>query len=322
MDVTLIGDVADRSGGGHKVVLKGNTTVGKGGARFDGQGDYATIKSFHYADNATFSIAFWMTKVQCANGVYEYVYSHGQSRTKSILDPKNSNINMYIGCEKKQGGWSSLGGSVVRFNLVGSGGTWASWDYALHNAGNFDAITNKWMHVVLVVSPDRVLTYDDGKAVPDAQYGFFKYHSKKQKVANAAYPHPGSLKKAFKGFTLTQDIILGGRSDLNKQRHFMGRLAGLLVSKQTLTAAQVGCIFKGGEEFLSGAVSSCPSAAKAAASSMLSVSFLNNAGTAQTSLDVRTSVTAVKTDGVKGFTTCALPPEHDRLCTQIDSVNH
>ena len=73
MDVTLIGDVADRSGRGHKVTLKGNTTVSKGGARFDGKGDYATIKSFHYADNATFSIAFWMTKVQCANGVYEYV---------------------------------------------------------------------------------------------------------------------------------------------------------------------------------------------------------------------------------------------------------
>ena len=221
--------------------MKGNAKVDPSGLHFDGKSDYATIKSFHYADNATFSIAFWMTKVQCANGVYEYVYSHGQKAKASITDLSNSNVNVYIGCEKKQGGWSTLGGSAVRFNLVGSGGTWASWDYALHNAGNFDAITNKWMHVVLVVSPDRVLTYDDGKAVPDAQYGFFKYHSKKQKVANAAYPHPGSLKKAFKGFTLTQEIYLGGRSDLNKQRHFMGRLAGLLVSKQTLTAAQASC---------------------------------------------------------------------------------
>ena len=39
----------------------------------------------------------------------------------------------------------------------------------------------------------------------------------------------------------------------------MGRLAGLLVSKQSFDAAQVACVFQGGEEFLSVTTGSCMS---------------------------------------------------------------
>ena len=44
---------------------------------------------------------------------------------------------------------------------------------SLHDAGDFDAITNLWVHVVLAVSADRLTTFDDGLPVSDAVYGFY-----------------------------------------------------------------------------------------------------------------------------------------------------
>ena len=127
--------------------------VDENGARFDGSGDYITVSSFDYYSDASFSISYWMTKEGCTSGVYEYVYSHQQARDLDLLDPANSNVNMYLACESTGGGWSTSAGSVVRFLLQDSSGSanYARFDYPLHDAGDFDAITNRWVHIVLSV---------------------------------------------------------------------------------------------------------------------------------------------------------------------------
>ena len=50
---------------------------------------------------------------------------------------------------------SNLGTSVVRFNLIDTTGVWVTFDFALHESGHFDAITNKWLHLALVVTAAR-----------------------------------------------------------------------------------------------------------------------------------------------------------------------
>ena len=181
------------------------------------------------------------------------------------------NVNIFLACESAGGGWSTLGGSVVRFNMVDDAGTFATMDYPLHDAGDFDTITATWIHVVLVVDAKQILTFDDGKMVPDSEYGFFAL-SAVVNSPNAAYPHPGQLTHPMGGTTIDKSIHIGARSDRNSERHFVGRMAGLLVSKVAFSSAQAECIFKNGEEFLPVELEECK-----VRPTELAVSFLGSA---------------------------------------------
>ena len=134
--------------------------------------------------------------------------------------------------------------------------TTQEFDYALHEAGDFDAITALWTHVVLVVDVSRILTFDDGHPVPDAKYGFYKYT---QGHENVAYPHPGTLTHNIGNITIDSDLFIGARADLHHSRHFVGRIAGVVVSTAALTEQQVQCMFKDGEEFLPAIATECKS---------------------------------------------------------------
>jgi len=247
LDVTFIGDTMDRSGNKHNVTSV-NATVDLNGAHFNGDGDYIAVENIDYAGDGEFTVAFWMTKEACTEGIYEYVYSHSAKPSESISSPQNPNVNIYIGCESSGGGWSTLGGSVIRYNLMDNDGTYATWDYPLHDAGDFDAITSVWIHVVLAVDVSQVTTFDDGAPVPDSEYGYYQYSTAK---SNAAYPHPGQLTENIDAITMGQETIhIGGRADLDKARHFAGRIAGLLLSKVAFSTAQAACVFMNGEEFL------------------------------------------------------------------------
>ena len=270
LDVTFIGDSNDRSGNKHNVTLHGHAAVDVDGAHFDGDGDYIMVAMTPYSEDGSFTIAFWMTKTACTTGVYEYAYSHNKLATTSIVSKSNPNVNIYIGCETSGGGWSTLGGSVIRYNLIDDAGTAATFDYPLHDAGNFDAITALWIQVVLVVNNAELLTFDDGMPVPDSEYGF--YVGSTSNATNAAYPHPGQLQNAFGKFTMSDTVYIGGRSDLSKSRHFVGRLAGLMVSKTAFSEDQAECVFKNGEEFLPSFLAECSTPPK----TELSVSFLDD----------------------------------------------
>eukprot|EP01046_Picozoa_sp_COSAG06_P084843 COSAG06_NODE_31607_length_518_cov_2.066826_1_plen_39_part_10 len=38
-------------------------------------------------------------------------------------------------------------------------------DWPMADAGSFDAITSTWLHIVLVVTPTSIMTYEDGTRV-------------------------------------------------------------------------------------------------------------------------------------------------------------
>jgi len=153
LDARLVGDLTDRSGNDRVLTSHGTASFESDGAHFNGPGDYISVAAagFDYASDAAFTVAFWMTKEQCGAGIYEYLYSHNSNAQADIVDDlSNSNINIYLGCEAAGGGWSTSGGTVVRFNMIDGARNWASFDYPLHEAGSFDAITNVWMQVVLI----------------------------------------------------------------------------------------------------------------------------------------------------------------------------
>ena len=41
------------------------------------------------------------------------------------------------------------------------------FDYAIHESGDFDAVTNVWIHTVFAVTKTSLWTYDDGRRVND-----------------------------------------------------------------------------------------------------------------------------------------------------------
>merc|ERR1719310_324516 len=113
-----------------------------------------------------------MTKEACTD-TYEYIYSHQEDpQADAMNDHSNSNINIYLACESAESGWSTSGGSVVRFLLRDNSdsGLFARFDYPLHDAGNFDDITNRWLHIVLSVNPGQIQTFSDGQAATDIHY--------------------------------------------------------------------------------------------------------------------------------------------------------
>lgn len=252
--------IDDISGWGQTVALHGDAHTSPGGLVFDGSGDFATVANWEYAD-ADFAVSLWMTKADCSGGIYEYIYSHAQSEEADIFDPTNSNINMYFGCEEAGGGWSSLmGGSIIRYNLVDGARNWVSFDYPVHDAGDFDAITQNWMHIVMLVSPTSVSTYVDASPIPDATYGSY---TSAAVDANSAWGgascvisasdsclNPSRLNTlgGLAPFNLVSDLFLGGRADQNEDRHFVGRIALVdIFTDSSLTAPQIQCLFEDGD---------------------------------------------------------------------------
>ena len=216
------------------------------GAQFDGDGDYISIGHFDYASDAVFSISLWMTKEQCTGGPYEYLYSH-QHDTGSQWDHHAYALVMFA-CENSAGQQSSnLDGSFIRYDLMDDNSHRATFDFALHDAGDFDAITHQWLHVILTVSSSAIKTYEDGNLVADSEYG---YYQGGDHAANVAYGHPSDLSHGLTSFNLATDIFVGGRADLNRGRHFKGRIALVNVYTRALTGVEAECVFYAGDAAL------------------------------------------------------------------------
>ena len=252
LSVSFLGSSVDESGHGNSVSWAGEADVTFSGALFDGDMDYVTVSDFTYeTGNGEFTVAFWMTKEDCTDGVYEYLYSH-MSSTDSSTMWSMSGLNIYLGCEQAGGGQSSLGGAVIRYSLVDTSAQEAMFDTPLHDAGDFDAVTHVWVHVVLAVTPTSVRTYDDGYLFPhqpEDEYGFYTGNGAND--ANLADPDPGSLNGGGLGaMDFALDLVLGGRADHDRDRHFLGKMALVNVFDSTLSGSQAQCLFRGGDAAL------------------------------------------------------------------------
>jgi hypothetical protein len=138
--------------------------------------------------------------------------------------------------------------------MIDESGQLASFDYDLHEADDFDAITNKWIHFVYNVSPDRgVELYIDGSRPESKAFSFLDGN-------NNLLTNVDSMSRLNLGvFDLKTNIMVGGRVDLNEDRHLKGNFALLNVFHEPVTADEIACLFEKGENALTaGSVYSCP----------------------------------------------------------------
>ena len=72
------------------------------------------------------------------------------------------------------GGWSSIGGTIMRTNIYDNKGVAVNFDFPLWKTGDFNKVTNRWIHFALTVKGRSIILYNDGVAVPDSSFGFYR----------------------------------------------------------------------------------------------------------------------------------------------------
>ena len=127
---------------------------------------------------------------------------------------------------------------------------WATFDYQLHAAGRFNQVASQWVHLALIVSAQQLRTFSNGVPVPDTEYGF-PLSVLQSGYQNSAFPHPEQLLDGIAGFKLLSDITIGSRQYLGSsssavETKFDGNIAGLFISRYTLSRVQVQCLYNEG----------------------------------------------------------------------------
>jgi hypothetical protein len=234
----------DTSDHRHAVQNNGHVGMSTSGASFDGTGSYLTVDTFEYASDAVFSISLWVHKQQCGGATYEYLYSHYET-TGSLWEQSSYALMMFL-CEQTGASDSTADGSVLRYEIKDTSGNRGVFDYSVHDAGDFDAITQGWIHVIWTVSAASMSTFVDGAAVDASvpgRYGFYRSSD-----LNVARPRPDQLSRDLAGLNLLSSIYLGGRFDEDRQRAFSGRMALVSVYDRVIGADEAACIFHDGDE--------------------------------------------------------------------------
>eukprot|EP01043_Picozoa_sp_COSAG02_P022592 COSAG02_NODE_1179_length_14040_cov_8.036439_1_plen_1312_part_00 len=249
LNLSFLGTEADSSGNHRGIIKHGDTVLMPTGVHFDGDGDYFTVPTWDYALDATFSISVWMVKEECTAGLYEYLYSHQTDDTvgtDQIAEGgvRNAFVMFYIGCEGQGAVTSTLQGAVMRYWISDDAGTAGVFDYPLHDAGDFDSITDVWTAITYVQTPTGVTAYNDGTPIPTGQLGF------PATQPNQANPDPLHFSAPLSALHLSSDLYVGGRADRAGDRHFRGTMAMLMVSNIALTDSQVSCYFHANEDTL------------------------------------------------------------------------
>jgi len=227
--------------GNDNLIVNNGTAMSTSGASFVG-GSYLTVPTFEYASDATFSISMWLAKQQCDGSTrYEYLYSHMEQQTDA-WEQDSYALVMFL-CEATGALASTLDGSVLRYDVHDTDGIRGTFDFSVHNAGDFDSITSSWIHTVWSVSNAAMASYVDG-ASPVGSYGWYRPLTVAQ---NAANPIPARLSPNLGRLNLLTDIYLGGRYDGDVARAFTGSLALVSVYDRMVTADEAACIFHDGE---------------------------------------------------------------------------
>merc|ERR1711871_1684053 len=314
--LSLIGRApfTDTSGYSRHVQQYGGVRGDATGTNFDGQDDYVTIATFPYAADKSFSISLWMAKRTITGNNYEYLYAHQYSNNRSTWESHPYMIIMFA-AESTGAGGSSVDGSVIRYEIQDASANHAIFDYSVHRAGDFDAITNVWLHVVLTVTSTSLKTYVDGQLVRDPEYG---HYTGIPASSNAANPTPSRLSPALSGqLDLRTDIYIGSRADLDPQRFFRGRLALVNVYDATLSAMEAACVFYAGDAALPapvapGLVRNCSHVASSASLSLIGrAPFTDTSGYSrhvQQYGGVRGDATGTNFDGQDDYVTIATFP--------------
>ena len=139
---------------------------------------------------------------------------------------------------------SLKGTSFIRTILKDDNNVKGLIDIPLHNAGDFDAITHEWVHVLMTVTPTSMSYHLNGKFIEDKDYAVFLHTDPWTKSGTSTFwPKPSKLQRKFTSFNLATDTFLGGRADRNKDRHFPGSLAMLTIYDQALPKSMAKSLF-------------------------------------------------------------------------------
>jgi hypothetical protein len=238
----------------HAPTLYGGTWADAHGLHFgDGAhygGDFAAVHTpvdDEHLQSGTFTLAIWGRKTTCeTGGIYEYMFSEALGRPGDTEDEHpgsswgNANtdylappwISAYIGCERHGSGYSSLGGTILRYLLEDDNHHEYMLDVPLAAEGGWDDIAGVWQHHVLSVQPASLHAYLDGVA---PTVGFYQGHYQ----VNKAYPDPSSVVVPVGSFVGINTIVLGARHDLDPNRYFHGTIGLVALFDRALSAPEV-----------------------------------------------------------------------------------
>jgi hypothetical protein len=130
------------------------------GLILDGDADYLEIKTetgdrrsiLDFADDGSFGLSMWISKPACnLPERWEFVLSQLEDPTKSLMDPDNGGVDVYVGCDN---GWrtiSTVTGDILRTRLRDRNGTMAVFDIQLDYFGG-GVMQDTWVHLVMNVS--------------------------------------------------------------------------------------------------------------------------------------------------------------------------
>jgi hypothetical protein len=204
LDSLAGGTAADATIGGHDGVVVGGpravTGVIAGAAKFDEKDDRIEIHDFDYAPKGEFTAAFWFRVRKVRGYSYEYMFSHGGFQ-------KPNSVHVHF-CE-----WGVAGkGGVLRTRLNDASNPSAGDSAVLDVKRGLD--DDKWHHYALAVGRFGSRVYIDGEKKVDSRNG------------GGPFNPPGKL-------------VLGARSDLDKDRFFGGALDDVRIYSRALSADEV-----------------------------------------------------------------------------------
>jgi hypothetical protein len=141
------------------------------GMTFDGEGDYAEVDAQEnlrwMTNDGSFTIAFWVTKVACTVPSYwESVVAWYKYPDMSTRDPRNTHINIQMGCDSYSG--STIEGDLMRVDTLDDDGGRAIWDFSMDSSrldGPDSRATDTWVHIVIAFGNRETNMFVDGKAV-------------------------------------------------------------------------------------------------------------------------------------------------------------
>ena len=273
-----MGEANDRSGN-HPLTLAGDAHVEADGIHFDGDGDYVSIPTFDYYDakpgkqtgdfgssSPSFSISMWVDTDVCdpddpTPSVFGYLFSHNQDSTSHPLAADNSNINIYQSC---------TGGGYVRFVFVGATG-YVVYDVPIgtldggRGDGSLD-YTATYTQFGFTFSGNTITTYVNGLQLQPWQLDPGCGNNCGMVMGAkgpATWQNSGVVGGALSltnlnggqgigAFTLSGDIFVGGRADMNAGRFYTGAIAGLQIFTDGASAADFQCIYSHQEELVLG----------------------------------------------------------------------
>ena len=141
------------------------------GMTFDGEGDYAEVDMERngrwLTDDGSFTMAFWATKTACTvPSWWESVISYYKYPDMSTRDPRNTHINIQMGCASYAD--STVEGDVMRVDTLDDSGARMMFDFSMDSStlpGPDGRATDTWVHVVISFGTQETKMYVDGKDV-------------------------------------------------------------------------------------------------------------------------------------------------------------